>query len=61
MPWANARDKERTGGRHRPCLLGVDVPAGTQMQRTCQEDLDGKEKGGAVKPSSQRGFGEPEQ
>lgn len=44
MPWANGRDKERTGGRHRPCLLGVDVPAGTQMQKTCQEDLKGKTK-----------------
>ena len=34
---------------------------GTQMQRTCQEELDGKDKGDAVRPSSQRGFSEPEQ
>lgn len=44
-----------------PALRGVDVPVGTQMQRPCQEDLDGKDKGGAVRPSPQRGFSEPGQ
>ena len=61
MHWASARDKRRTGGRRRPCLTGVDIPVGTQMQRTCPEDLDRKDKGDAVRLSSQRGFSEPEQ